>query len=408
MNRFLIVLAGFSVAVALTGGLWALEQTADESAAVEQATRPAAPGARAAAPEAASSHGGTPGGLTSYAGAAPANAAQLAAARKPYPAELPPVPKGDVVPVEITLKDVTVEIAPGVRYRAWGFDGGAPGPTIHVRQGQRVRITLTNGGAIPHSIDFHAARIAPNVAFRDVAPGESITYAFEARDPGVYVYHCGTKPVLAHIANGLYGAIVVDPATPLPKADREYVLLSSEWYLNGPGTSEPAQLDMAKARAMMPDWVTWNGYAGQYATHPLTAEPNELVRFYVAAAGPSLDTDFHVVGTVLDRAWVNQDMTQFQRGVQTVEVPAGGGALFDVRIPEPGLYPLPVRQPLVRERGPRPGRPAQGRRRLWGTWPPGAPEEHGSQAQSRRRPQGVGADSLGAKREGRAGHLRRQ
>ncbi|HEU5264320.1 MAG TPA: multicopper oxidase domain-containing protein, partial [Gaiellaceae bacterium] len=223
----------------------------------------------------------------------------------------------------------------------WAFDGhGAPGPIVHVREGQTVEMTLTNGGAIPHSIDFHAARIAPNVAFRDVAPGESFTFRFKAGDPGVYMYHCGTKPVLAHIANGMYGAIIVDPATPLPKADHEYVLVASEWYLNGDGVSEPASLSMEKARAMEPDWTTFNGYANQYVTHPLTAKPGEIVRFYVVAAGPTLDTDFHVVGTIFDRAWVNGDMTQFQQGVQTVGVPAGGGAVFDVKIDEPGLYPF--------------------------------------------------------------------
>jgi nitrite reductase (NO-forming) len=238
------------------------------------------------------------------------------------------------------LKDVTIDIAPGVKYAAWGFEGGAPGPVIHVREGQTVRITLTNGGAIPHSVDFHAARIAPDQAFRDVSPGESISYTFKATDPGVFMYHCGPKPVLAHIANGMYGAIVVDPAKPLPKADREYVLVSSEWYLNSPGLDEPAAYNQTKAHAIAPDWVTWNGYAGQYVTHPLPADPGETVRFYVVAAGPSLDTDFHVVGTILDRAWVNGDMTQFQRGVQTVSVPAGGGGVFDVKIDEEGMYPF--------------------------------------------------------------------
>ena len=87
------------------------------------------------------------------------------------------------------------------------------------------------------------------------------------------------------------------------------------------GLEEPATYDALKAHAVMPDWVTWNGYAGQYVAHPLTADPGETVRFWVVAAGPSLDTDFHVVGTILDRAWVNQDMTQFQTGVQTVGVP---------------------------------------------------------------------------------------
>jgi nitrite reductase (NO-forming) len=279
--------------------------------------------------------------LQSFAGAVPANAEALAEAHSAYGAALPPVPIGQLVKVHMTLKDMVVEVAPGVKYNTWAFDGhGAPGPVVHVREGQTVEMTLTNGGAIPHSIDFHAARIAPNVAFRDVAPGESFTFRFEADDPGVYMYHCGTKPVLAHIANGMYGAIVVDPATPLPKADREYVLVASEWYLNGDGIEEAASLDMAKARAMQPDWTTFNGYANQYVTHPLTSKPGETVRFYVVAAGPTLDTDFHVVGTIFDRAWVNGDMTQFQQGVQTVGVPAGGGAVFDVKIDEPGLYPF--------------------------------------------------------------------
>ena len=140
----------------------------------------------------------------------PENAAELAAAHKPYDATLPPLTAGDLVKVHMTLKDITLEIAPGVKYNTWAFDGhGAPGPIVHVREGQTVEMTLTNGGAIPHSIDFHAARIAPNIAFKDVAPGESFTFRFKAGDPGVFMYHCGTKPVLAHIANGMYGAIVV-------------------------------------------------------------------------------------------------------------------------------------------------------------------------------------------------------
>ena len=173
------------------------------------------------------------------------------------------------------------------------------------------------------------------------------------------MYHCGTKPVLAHIANGMYGAIVVTPKAGLPPVDNEYVLVASEWYMNGDGIDKPASLDMAKARATAPDWTTFNGYANQYVTHPLTADPGDTTRFWVVAAGPSLDTNFHVVGTILDRAWVNGDMTQFQRGVQTVLVPAGGGAVFDVTIA--GRGPLPVRVARVRARRPRPGRPAQGR-----------------------------------------------
>jgi nitrite reductase (NO-forming) len=294
-----------------------------------------------------SAHGAVPADgavslpLQSFAGKTAENAEELAMAHAPTAVALPPVPAGELVRVHMTLKDMVVEIAPGVKYSTWAFDGhGAPGPIVHVREGQKVEMTLTNGGAIPHSIDFHAARIAPNVAFKDVAPGESFTFEFVANDPGVYMYHCGTKPVLAHIANGMYGAIVVSPEKALPKADKEYVLVASEWYLSGDGIEQAASLDMAKARAMQPDWTTFNGYANQYVTHPLTSDPGDTVRFWVVAAGPTLDTDFHVVGTIFDRAWVNGDMTQFQQGVQTVGVPAGGGAVFDVKIDEPGLYPF--------------------------------------------------------------------
>ncbi len=280
--------------------------------------------------------------LASFAGQVPENADELAKAHEAYDATLPPLQSGDLVRVNMTLKDMTVEIAPGVKYNTWAFDGhGAPGPIVHVREGQTVEMKLTNGGSIPHSIDFHAARIAPDRAFRDAQPGESFTFRFTAKDPGVYMYHCGTKPVLAHIANGMYGAIIVEPKKALPKVDNEYVLVGSEWYLNGDGIEQPASLDMAKARSRMADWVTFNGYANQYVTHPLTAKPGETTRFWVVAAGPTNNVNFHVVGGMLDRAWVNGGLTNPpQTGVQTVIVPAGGGGVFDVKLDAVGLYPF--------------------------------------------------------------------
>ena len=300
--------------------------------------------AAAPAPQAAThDHTAASAGTTeSFAGAAPADADAIAAAHKPFPAELPAAPAG-VANVNLVLKDVTVEIAPGVKYSAWAWAGGAPGPVIHVRQGQMVKITLTNDGAIPHSVDFHAARVAPDKAFGDVAPGKSVSYTFRANDPGVFMYHCGTKPVLAHIANGMYGAIVVEPpAGVLPKADKNYVLVASEWYMASNGLDKPATFDMTKAHARQPDWMTFNGYSGQYVKHPLTAKPGELVRFWVVDAGPSIDTDFHIVGTIFDNAYPFADMTPEHalHGVQTVTVPAGGGGVFDVKITKPGLYPF--------------------------------------------------------------------
>ena len=282
------------------------------------------------------------GDLTSYAAAAPANAMDLATQHSAFPAQLPAAPAGAVAKFNLVLKDVTVQIAPGIKYAAWAWAGGAPGPVIHVRQGQTVDITLTNKGAIPHSIDFHAARVAPNVYFKDVNPGASFHFRFKANDPGVFMYHCGTKPVLMHIANGMYGAIVVDPKPGvLPKVDKSYVLVASEWYLDSNGLSKAAQFNMTKAHARQPDWMTFNGYSGQYVTHPLTSDPGQTVRFYVVDAGPSIDTDFHIVGTILNRAWVDAGVTSRPlRNVQTVAVPAGGGGVFDVKVDKPGLYPF--------------------------------------------------------------------
>jgi len=327
-------------------GFFAVMMWIDAHQAKDSANRAAAKVASTGSPATAGADAhvhGAAGGLESYAGAAPANADALAKAHKAYPAELPAIPAGPVADVNLVLKDINVEIAPGVHYAAWAWAGGAPGPVIHVRQGQLVKITLTNDGAIPHSVDFHAARVAPNVAFADVMPGTSVSYTFRANDPGVFMYHCGTKPVLMHIANGMYGAIVVEPKPGvLPRADREYVLVASEWYLGSDGLKTPAQFNMAKAHARQPDWMTFNGYSGQYVTHPLTAQPGELVRFWVVDAGPSIDTDFHIVGTVLNTAYPFADMDPADalHNVQTVTVPAGGGGVFDVKIDIPGLYPF--------------------------------------------------------------------
>ena len=238
-NAGLMVLAlflGIAVAILAVTAVFMLKAADD---ARDDASAAAATTDHSSHAAAASSAVSLP--IQSFAGQTADNAEELALAHQARSAVLPPVATGEVAKVHMTMKDMVVEIAPGVKYNTWAFDGhGAPGPVVHVRQGQMVEMTLTNGGAIPHSIDFHAARIAPNLAFKDVAPGDSFTFRFEAGDPGVFMYHCGTKPVLAHIANGMYGALVVDPATPLPQADHEYVLVASEWYLNGDGISAPA------------------------------------------------------------------------------------------------------------------------------------------------------------------------
>jgi nitrite reductase (NO-forming) len=348
-TKVVALMLGIALPAVLGFALWsaasANKARSDANAAAAKVAAAPAPAPSTSTMPGMSSAVGAAGAVASpsFAGLAPANADAIATAHRAYPAELPAAVPGPVVDVHLGIAHRTIQVAPGISYEAWTFGGSVPGPVIHARQGQTVRVTLTNNAPMPHSVDFHAARVAPNVAFADVAPGKSFTFSFKAGDPGVYMYHCGTKPVLAHIANGMYGAIVVDPtdASLMPSVHHAYVLVAGEWYLNAPGLQKPAGLDMVKAHEMTPDWVTWNGYANQYVKHPLEAHPGHTVRFYVVDAGPSLNTTFHVVGTVLQRAWLNGDVLDApQHGIQTATVPAGGTGIFDVTIDQPGLYPF--------------------------------------------------------------------
>ncbi|WP_449427149.1 multicopper oxidase domain-containing protein [Rhodanobacter umsongensis] len=254
-------------------------------------------------------------------------------------ARLPPLTPGNSVDVNIAVSDQTVEIASGVQYQAWTFGKSVPGPVIHVRQGQAVNVVLSNHGSMQHSIDFHAAITPPSLHYVDIMPGESIRFSFVAKVPGAFLYHCGTPPVLLHIANGMYGAIIVDPATPLPPAAESYVLVQGEWY-----TQQVAGKLMAgnyeKMQEMHPDEVVFNGAAFQYRDHPLTARPGDLVRIYMVNAGPSLWSAFHVIGAIFDKVYLGGDPAQAISGVSTWSVGPGEGAVFDLRLDEAGKYPF--------------------------------------------------------------------
>jgi nitrite reductase (NO-forming) len=242
--------------------------------------------------------------------------------------------------LRLEMRHVTVTVAPGVTYAAWTFGGRVPGPALHVRQGDTVDFTLVNRANIPHSMDFHAAEIAPSKYYVNVMPGDSLHYRFVARIPGAFMYHCGTAPVAMHIANGMYGALVVDPATPRPRA-KEFVLVQSEFYFAAkPGADGAYTLDWAKLLGLAPDHVVFNGRASQYAEHPLEVAPGELVRLYVVNAGPNRISSFHVVGGIFERVFQDGSQASPLAGVQTVNVPVGGGSIFELRLREPGDYPF--------------------------------------------------------------------
>src|SRR5579884_281209 len=261
------------------------------------------------------------------------------AAHQARDASLSPADTSSVKQITLTVSDTEVEIAPGVKLAAWTFDGQVPSPVIHVRQGDTVQFTLTNHSTMPHSIDFHAARTAPNVNYKNVAPGQSYTFTWKAKDPGVFMYHCGTAPILQHLAQGMYGAVIVDPADqPLPKVDREFVFVQSEFYLTD--SKGLVTTNLQKANSGNADFVVFNGYANQYADHPIPVKVGEKIRVYLVNAGPNHFSAFHVVGTIFDHVWVDGNPQNDLHGIQTWTVAPGEGSAFDFTLSEEGTYPM--------------------------------------------------------------------
>lgn len=271
------------------------------------------------------SHGEAPVG----AGSAPA----------PVDAAAPPRSTHKLQRIRLEVSNATVQITSAVNYDGWTFGGKVPGPVIRATVGDTVEFTLVNSAAMPHSMDFHAAEIAPNKYYVNVMPKDSIHYRFVPHVTGVFMYHCGTAPVAAHIANGMYGALIVDPAVPRPAA-RELVFVQSEFYLTADSAGHARSLAWERLLSQAPDFVVFNGRASQYAEHPIVVAPNELLRLYVVNAGPNRFSSFHVVGGIFERVFVDGSQRSPLEGVQTVAVPVGGGSIFEIRLKEAGDYPF--------------------------------------------------------------------
>ena len=244
----------------------------------------------------------------------------------------PPVDRPDVAKVIVELETVEVKgtLASDVSYTFWTFGGTVPGPVIRARQGDLVRVKLVNEAMMPHSIDFHAARIPMNEAFRTIVPGDSLAFEFVAKDPGAYVVHCGTPPVLLHLMQGMYLPIIVDPKGGWPgDADKEFVIVQSEFYVAQGNTAQPGEPDWQAGMERRPSQVVFNGRAFQYQKTPLRVALGDRVRFFVVNAGPSFASEFHIVGAVFDRVYAGGTTAGALEAVQTWTVPAGGGAVFE-------------------------------------------------------------------------------
>ncbi|MFJ6070699.1 multicopper oxidase domain-containing protein [Streptomyces sp. NPDC093065] len=254
----------------------------------------------------------------------------------PRSAALAPAPGGTVHRIELRAGRTRVEVAPGVTQEMWTFGGSAPGPTLRGRVGDVFEITLVDDDTMGHGIDFHAGSLAPDRAMRTLEPGERLRYRFRAERAGAWLYHCSTAPMLQHIANGMYGAVVVDPPG-LAEVDHEYVLVSSELYLGTPGSAA----QVAKLRRHEPDAWVFNGVAGQYAERPLRVRAGDRARFWVVAAGPGDGIAFHVVGTVFDTVY--KEGTHLLEpedpgGAQVLDLAPAQGGYVETVFPEAGHY----------------------------------------------------------------------
>lgn len=261
-----------------------------------------------------------------------------------YDAALKPASSARIKEYVIPITHDTIEISKGVKYEGWTFGGTVPGPTIRVREGDLVRIKVVNKSPMPHSIDFHSARIPANVAYRMLVPNDTIAFEFVARDPGAYLVHCGTPPITMHMMQGMYFAIVVDPEGGWgTKADKEFVVVQSEFYAKADSVGHHGP-DWNAAMAKNASQVVFNGRAFQYKDAPLRVAEGDNVRFFVVNAGPTFRSDFHIVGAIFDRVYPDGNPRHVLEKVQTYTVPAGGGAVFEAKFEKgasgEGLYPF--------------------------------------------------------------------
>jgi nitrite reductase (NO-forming) len=257
-----------------------------------------------------------------------------------YDPALPQVTSG---PKEITVvaKDATFPISQDAVFSAWTFDGTVPGRMLRAVEGDTVDFTfkVDPSSQTGHSLDFHSAKTAPNQSYKTLMPGEELNYQFKAQYPGVYMYHCGTPPILMHIGAGMYGAMIVDPIEGWSPA-QEFAFVQSEYYLadQDDGTKTTDYAKMIGYGSM--DFCVFNGYANQYAENPINVEVKSPIRAFVMNAGPNAWSSFHVVGTIFDRVLVNGNPKNELIGLQSITIGPGDGAVVEFTLDEPGTYPF--------------------------------------------------------------------
>jgi len=246
--------------------------------------------------------------------------------------------------VELDVVEKEMPISEGVTYTFWTFGGTVPGKFIRVRQGDTVVFHLRNmpDSKMPHNIDLHGVTgPGGGAASSFTAPGHVSRFTFKALNAGLFVYHCATAPVGMHIANGMYGLILVEPPGGLPPVDHEYYVMQGDFYTTGKYREKGHQpFDMEKAIDEHPTYVLFNGREGALTgDNALKASVGDNVRLFVGNGGPNLVSSFHVIGEIFDKVWF-EGGTRFQENVQTTLIPSGGAAIMDFHIEVPGSYVL--------------------------------------------------------------------
>ncbi|WP_341255699.1 copper-containing nitrite reductase, partial [uncultured Pseudoalteromonas sp.] len=248
------------------------------------------------------------------------------------------------VVINLETREQVGRIADGVEYVFWSFGETVPGSFIRVREGDEIEFNLSNhpSSKMPHNIDLHAVTGPGGGAESSfTAPGHTSTFNFKALNPGLYIYHCATAPVGMHIANGMYGLILVEPKEGLAPVDREYYLVQGDFYTKGEfGEAGLQPFDMAKAIDEDADYVVFNGSVGSTTDeNSLTAKVGETVRLYIGNGGPNLVSSFHVIGEIFDTVYVEGGSLK-NHNVQTTLIPAGGAAIVEFKVEVPGTFIL--------------------------------------------------------------------
>lgn len=260
----------------------------------------------------------------------------------PPPLVPPPVGNREAKKLQVNLEtfEEVGELSNGVQYKFWTFNGTVPGSFIRARVGDEIELTLKNNenSVFPHNIDLHAVNgPGGGAAATFVAPGQSATFTFKALNPGLYVYHCAVAPVGMHIANGMYGLILIEPEGGLPPVDKEYYVMQGDFYTKGKfGEKGLQDFDMEKAIDEHAEYVVFNGNTGSLVgENELKANVGETVRLFVGNGGPNLSSSFHVIGEIFDKVYV-EGGSVINENVQTTMIPAGGSAIVDFKVNVPG------------------------------------------------------------------------